>query len=70
MSDIPPEKTAYRSALLWAFDRLSVSSGMTLREQRYTMEQIGNVLCGKPSPAGTYEPADHEDSQVMLRRRR
>ena len=67
MSAIPPEKTAYRNALLWAFDRLSVTGGMPLKEQRYTMQQIGNVLRGIPSPAATYEPNEWDDSQTLLR---
>lgn len=64
MSDLPPGKLAYRSALMWAFDRLSVTGGMTPREQRYTMEQIGNVLTGRPSPAASYEPNDWDDSAL------
>jgi hypothetical protein len=67
VSTVPPEKTAYRNALLWAFDRLSVTGGMSPKEQRYTMQQIGNVLRGIPSPAGTYEPNEWDDSQTLLR---
>jgi hypothetical protein len=67
VSTVPPEKTAYRNALLWAFDRLSVTGGMSLKEQRYTMQQIGNVLRGIPSPAAIYEPNEWDDSQTLLR---
>jgi len=48
----------YRSALLWVFDRLTIDGGMMTREQRYTFEQIGNVLMGKPSPADSYQPKE------------
>ena len=67
MSDLPPEKLAYRSALMWAFDRLSVTGGMSASEQRYTMEQIGNVLTGRPSPAADYTPNDWDDSAQLPR---
>lgn len=53
---------AYRNALMWAFDRLSISGGMTPSEQRRTMEEIGKVLTGRPSRAATYQPRDHDDS--------
>lgn len=66
MSDIPPEKTAYRNALLWAFDRLS-TSGLTAAEIRRTADGIGKVLTGKPTPAATYTPNDWDDSAVLTR---
>ncbi len=47
-----------RAALLWTFDRLSIDGGMTEREQATTMREIGNVLIGKPSPAGEYVPVE------------
>lgn len=53
---------AYRNALMWAFDRLSLDGGMSAREQRYTMQEIGKVLCDRPSLAGTYKPNDWADS--------
>lgn len=56
---------AYRNALLWAFDRLSVPRGMNAAEQRHTMREIGNVLQGKPSPAATYQPNDWDDSSAL-----
>lgn len=55
----------YRSALLWAFDRLSVTGGMNPAEQRRTMKEIGNVLTGRPSPAGTYQPSGWDDSAKL-----
>lgn len=65
-----PEKLAYRSALLWAFDRLSVTGGMNASEQRRTMREIGNVLRGKPSPAATYKPNEWDDSAALPRQDR
>ena len=59
---MPPENSAYRNALMWAFDRLSVDDGMTLKEQKRTMAEIGKVLTGRPSPAATYEPPEWGDS--------
>lgn len=56
---------AYRNALLWAFDRLSIDGGMTIEEQRRTMREIGNVLRGIPSPAATYKPNDWDDSASL-----
>lgn len=58
-------ETAYRNALMWAFDRLSIDGGMTVREQRRTMNEIGNVLRGRPSPAATYVPNDWDDSATL-----
>lgn len=52
----------YRNALLWAFDRLSVDGGMTRKEQKTTMTEIGRVLCGDPSWAGRYIPSEWADS--------
>lgn len=63
MSDL-----AYRNTLLWAFDRLSVTGGMTAKEQRYTMEQIGKVLTGRPSPAANYTPNDWDGSAQLMER--
>lgn len=68
MPDLPPEKLAYRSALLWAFDRLSVTGGMTAAEQRRTMVEIGKVLTGRPSPAADYTPNDWDDSAQLMER--
>lgn len=65
MTSLPPEKLAYRCALLWAFDRLSVDGGMTLLEQRRTMQEIGNVLRGRSSPAATYQPNEWDDSAAL-----
>lgn len=59
------ENTRLRAALLWAFDRLSVDDGMTKREQRDTMLEIGNVLTGKPSPAASYVPQEWVDSAKL-----
>lgn len=56
---------AYRNALLWAFDRLSVTGGMNPAEQRHTMREIGKVLQGKASPAATYKPNDWDDSAAL-----
>jgi hypothetical protein len=56
----------YRNALLWAFDRLSVTGGMNPDEQRRTMKEIGNVLTGRPSPAATYQPNDWDDSVKLM----
>lgn len=52
----------YRNALLWAFDRLRVDDGMSAREQRHTMIELGKVLTGKPSPAARYQPKEWADS--------
>lgn len=57
----------YHNALLWAFDRLSVTGGMNAAEQRYTMKEIGNVLTGRPSPAANYKPNDWDDSAALSR---
>lgn len=65
-----PEKIAYRNALFWAFDRLSVTGGMTAQEQRYTMQQIGNVLTGRASCAATYEPHEWDASAQLIESRR
>lgn len=71
MSDAPKPQAAtlaeaqYRNALMWAFDRLSVDGGMTVREHHYTMRQIGNVLRGLPSPAATYKPKEWDDSAAL-----
>ena len=56
---------AYRNALMWAFDRLSLDDGMTAREQHHTMREIGKVLCGRPSAAATYEPNDWDSSAKL-----
>lgn len=56
---------ACRNALMWAFDRLSITGGMNAAEQRYTMQQIGNVLTKRPSPAATYQPNDWDDSAKL-----
>jgi hypothetical protein len=53
---------SYRNALLWAFDRLSVTGGLDVDTQRRTMREIGNVLTGRTSPAATYQPNDDDDS--------
>lgn len=58
-------EATYRNALLWAFDRLSVTGGMNPTEQRRTMKEIGNVLTGRTSPAGTYQPNDWDDSAKL-----
>jgi hypothetical protein len=58
---------SYRNALLWAFDRLSVTGGMNAAEQRRTMKEIGNVLTGRPSPAATYRPNDWDESAALSR---
>lgn len=58
--------TAYRNALMWAFDRLSIDGGMTRTEQLRTMREIGNVLIGRPSPAAIYQPNDWDDSAKLL----
>lgn len=63
MSDMSYEAAC--SALLWAFDRLSVTGGMNPAEQRRTMKEIGNVLTGRPSPAATYRPNDWDDSAKL-----
>lgn len=55
----------YRNALMWAFDRLGVDGGMTEKEQLRTMREIGNVLCGKRSPAAAYEPNDWDSSAKL-----
>lgn len=55
-------ETRYRNALMWAFDRLKLDGGMTPREQRYTFDQIGNVLLGRSSPASSYVAPCHADS--------
>lgn len=65
--DGPSEKLAYRNALMWAFDRLSVDGGMTANEQRRTMTEIGKVLTGRPSPAATYEPNDWDSSANLVK---
>jgi hypothetical protein len=63
----PSERgTAYRNALMWAFDRLGVDDGMSPKEQIYTMREIGKVLCGRPSPAASYEPNDWDDSAKLI----
>lgn len=56
---------SYRNALLWAFDRLSVTGGMDAAAQRRTMQEIGNVLRGRRSPAATYQPNDWDDSAAL-----
>lgn len=55
----------YRNALMWAFDRLGVDGGMTEKEQLRTMREIGNVLCGRRSPASAYEPNDWDSSAKL-----
>ena len=55
----------YRNALMWAFDRLGVAGGMTEKEQLRTMREIGNVLCGRRSPASAYEPNDWDSSAKL-----
>ena len=60
---------SYRNALLWAFDRLSIDGGMSVREQRHTMREIGNVLRGRPSPAATYKPNDWDSSADLTNSR-
>jgi hypothetical protein len=57
---------SYRNALLWAFDRLSVTGGMNPAEQRRTMRELGNVLTGRPSPAASYKPNDWDDSVKLI----
>jgi hypothetical protein len=65
---MPPSlETEYRNALLWAFDRLSVTGGMNAPEQRRTMKEIGNVLSGRSSPAATYRPNDWDESAALSR---
>lgn len=59
------DNIAYRNALLWAFDRLSVTGGMNADEQRRTMKEIGNVLSGRSSPAATYRPNDWDESAAL-----
>lgn len=59
---------AYRNALMWAFDRLGVDGGMTVKEQIHTMREIGKVLCGRPSPAATYKPNDWDSSANLSHR--
>lgn len=56
----------YRSALLWAFDRLGVDDGMSAREQRHTMIELGKVLTGKSSPAARYHPKEWADSARLV----
>lgn len=58
-------ETAYRNALMWAFDRLSIDGGMTVKEQHRTMRELGNVLCGRRSHAATYQPDDWSDSAKL-----
>lgn len=53
-------ETAYRNALMWAFDRLT-TDGLTPKEIRTTAREIGNVLMGRPSPAG------RDDSAKLVR---
>lgn len=60
---------SYRNALLWAFDRLSVTGGMDAASQRRTMKEIGNVLIGLPSPASIYRPNDWDESAHFNRER-
>lgn len=57
----------YRNALLWAFDRLSVTGGMDSASQKRTMKEIGNVLTGRPSPAARYQPNDWDVSAKLSR---
>lgn len=65
---MPPSLEAeYRNALLWAFDRLSVTGGMNAAEQRRTMKEIGNVLSGRSSLAATYQPNDWDESAALSR---
>jgi hypothetical protein len=56
---------SHRNALLWAFDRLSIDGGMTVKEQKRTMLEIGNVLRGRPSVAANYRPNDWDDSALL-----
>jgi hypothetical protein len=59
------DNIAYRNALMWVFDRLSIDGGMSPREQIHTMREIGKVLCGRPSPAATYKPNDWDSSAAL-----
>ena len=56
------ENASLRAALRWAYDRLDIDGGMTLSEQRRTVEQIGNTLAGQPSRASDYRPDSDEAS--------
>lgn len=56
------ENASLRAALRWAYDRLDIDGGMTLAEQRRTVEQIGNTLAGQPSRASDYRPDSDEAS--------
>lgn len=59
------KRVAYRNALMWAFDRLSIDH-MTEAMRRRTAAEIGKVLCGKSSPAAIYEPAEWSDSTIFV----
>lgn len=63
------ENDRMRRCLLWCFDRLSLDSGMNVKEQKYTMQQIGKVLLGEPSPASKYKAAEWSDSTKLEARR-
>jgi hypothetical protein len=57
---------AYRNALMWAFDRLTIGyGGMNEREQQHTAKEIGNVLLGRDSPAERYSPNEWDDSAKL-----
>jgi hypothetical protein len=57
---------AYRNALMWAFDRLTIGyGGMTEAEQHHTAKEIGNVLIDRDSPAARYTPNEWDDSAKL-----
>jgi hypothetical protein len=68
VSEIELSRNKYRNALCWAFDRLSLDGGETLKEQKYTMNEIGKVLRGLPSAASNYEPRSWVPSAQLKQR--
>lgn len=62
VAELERENTSLRAALRWAYDRLDIDGGMTPKEQRRTVEQIGNTLAGQPSRASDYRPDSDEAS--------
>ncbi len=61
------KETAYRNALMWAFERLS-TDGVTANEIRRTAEELGNVLRGNSSPASAYGPEVWEERNILTER--
>lgn len=65
----PGQPVAYENALRWCYDRLEGAPEYTLtpREQGNTYKEIGNVLRGIESAAGSYEAGEFDASAKIPR---